>query len=86
MSSEMTPDEEYDFYADPANQVPTGKPRRRTRKLTTPIPVRFPEEAGRGEEARRGRRPIGLLLDPTRGRARAQPDGVASPTAATTVR
>ena len=44
MSSEMTPDEEYDFYADPANQVPAGKPRRRTRKLTTPIPVRFPEE------------------------------------------
>ncbi|HTW14581.1 MAG TPA: YlcI/YnfO family protein [Nocardioides sp.] len=44
MSSEMTPDEEYEFYSDPANQLPTGKPRRRTARLTTPIPVRFPEE------------------------------------------
>lgn len=44
MSSEMTPDEEYAFYADPANQVPAGKPRRRTARLTTPIPVRFPED------------------------------------------
>jgi predicted HicB family RNase H-like nuclease len=44
MSSEMTPDEEYEFYADPANQEPTGKPRRRTAKLTTPIPVRFPAD------------------------------------------
>lgn len=42
MTSEMTPDEEYEFYADPENQKPTGKPRRRTAKLTTPIPVRFP--------------------------------------------
>ena len=44
MSSEMSPDKEYEFYADPANQVPAGKPRRRTAKLTMPIPVRFPEE------------------------------------------
>jgi hypothetical protein len=44
MKSEMTPDEEYEFYADPANHVPVGKPRRRTAKLTTPIPVRFPED------------------------------------------
>lgn len=43
MSTEMTPDEEYEFYADPANREPVGKPRRRTAKLTTPIPVRFPE-------------------------------------------
>lgn len=41
MSSEMTPDEEHDFYADPANQVPTGKPRRRAARLTSPVPVRF---------------------------------------------
>lgn len=40
----MTPDEEYEFYADPANLMPVGKPRRRKAKLTTPIPVRFPEE------------------------------------------
>lgn len=43
MSTEMTPDEECEFYADPANREPVGKPRRRTAKLTTPIPVRFPE-------------------------------------------
>lgn len=44
MTSEMTPEEEYAFYADPANQKPTGNPRRRTAKLTTPIPVRFPAD------------------------------------------
>jgi hypothetical protein len=44
MSSEMTPDEEYEFYADPANQEPVGKPRRRTARLTAPIPVRFPAD------------------------------------------
>lgn len=44
MNSEMTPEEEYEFYAEPANQEPTGKPRRRTAKLTTPIPVRFPAD------------------------------------------
>lgn len=43
MTSDMTPEEEYEFYADPENQKPTGEPRRRTAKLTTPIPVRFPE-------------------------------------------
>jgi hypothetical protein len=40
----MSPDEEYEFYADPANQEPTGKPGRRTAKLTTPIPVPFPAD------------------------------------------
>lgn len=40
----MTPEEEHEFYADPANQKPTGEPRRRTAKLTTPIPVRFPAD------------------------------------------
>lgn len=44
MTSEMTPEEEYAFYADPANQKPIGNPRRRTAKLTTPIPVRFPAD------------------------------------------
>jgi hypothetical protein len=39
----MTPDEEYEFYARPENQVPQGPPRRRKAKLTAPIPVRFPE-------------------------------------------
>ena len=40
----MTPDEEYDFYARPENQEPQGPPRRRTRRLRAPIPVRFSEE------------------------------------------
>lgn len=40
----MTPDEEYAFYAQPANQEPQGQPRRRTKRLTAPIPVRFPPE------------------------------------------
>ena len=40
----MTPDEEYNFYAQPENQEPQGRPRRRTARLTAPIPVRFPPE------------------------------------------
>ena len=44
MTSEMTPDEEYEFYADPANQEPQGPPRRRRSRLTAPVPVRFPPE------------------------------------------
>ncbi len=40
----MTPDEEYDFYAQPENQAPQGSPRRRKARLTAPIPVRFPPE------------------------------------------
>lgn len=40
----MTPEQEYDFYAQPENQVPQGPPRRRSKRLTAPIPVRFPPE------------------------------------------
>jgi predicted HicB family RNase H-like nuclease len=40
----MSPDEEYDFYAQPENQQPQGLPRRRSGRLTAPIPVRFPPE------------------------------------------
>jgi hypothetical protein len=41
----MTPDEEYDFYAQPENQEPQGPSRRRRgARLTAPIPVRFPPE------------------------------------------
>jgi hypothetical protein len=48
----MTPDEEYEFYSRPENQVPQGPGRRRgPSRLGTPVPVRFPPELL--EEARR---------------------------------
>ncbi len=40
----MSPDEEYEFYDRPENQERQGAPRRRSRRLSTPIPVRFPPE------------------------------------------
>ena len=40
----MTPDEEYDYYARPENQQAQGTPRRRSTRLTAPIPVRLPPE------------------------------------------
>lgn len=43
MNTEMTPDEEYEFYAKPENRELHGTPRRRKAKLTAPIPVRFSE-------------------------------------------
>lgn len=43
MTTEMTPDEEYEFYAKPENRELRGTPRRRRARLTTPVPVRFPE-------------------------------------------
>ena len=49
----MTPDEEYDFYAQPENQEPQGPPRRRRAPLSDAIPVRFPPEMV--EEIRRSR-------------------------------
>lgn len=62
-----TPDEEYDFYAQPANQEPQGEPRRRSRRLTAPIPVRFPPELlAEVKRRRRRRRPLGLGVDPAR--------------------
>jgi hypothetical protein len=39
----MTPDEEFEYYARPENQLPQGPPRRRGR-LGDAIPVRFPPE------------------------------------------
>ncbi len=41
---ELTPEEEYEFYAKPENREPQGPARRRNRRLTEPIPVRFPAE------------------------------------------
>jgi len=40
----MTPDEEYDFYAQPENQEPQGAPQRRRNPLSEPVPVRFPPD------------------------------------------
>jgi predicted HicB family RNase H-like nuclease len=40
----MTPDEEYECYARPENQLPDGPPRRRRSRLSEAIPVRFPPE------------------------------------------
>ncbi|HEX6194973.1 MAG TPA: YlcI/YnfO family protein [Jiangellaceae bacterium] len=44
MSTQMTPDEEFEFYARPENQEPQGPPRRRRSRLSAPVPVRFPPE------------------------------------------
>ncbi len=41
MTDQMTPDEEFEFYARPENQQPQGSGRRR---LTATVPVRFPAE------------------------------------------
>lgn len=43
MTTEMTPEEEHEFYEKPENRDLLGSPRRRTAKLTAPIPVRFSE-------------------------------------------
>jgi predicted HicB family RNase H-like nuclease len=48
----ITPDQEFDFYAQPENQEPQGPARRRhASRLGTPVPVRFPPELL--EQARR---------------------------------
>ena len=43
-TQKMNPDEDYEFYARPENQVPQGPPRRRSR-MTEPFPVRLPRAA-----------------------------------------
>lgn len=41
----MTPEQGYDFYAQPENQQPQGPPhRRRSSRLSVMVPVRFPPE------------------------------------------
>ncbi len=40
-TQKMNPDEDYEFYARPENQVPQGQSRRRSR-MTEPFPVRLP--------------------------------------------
>ncbi|MGI8646975.1 MAG: CopG family transcriptional regulator [Acidimicrobiales bacterium] len=45
MNAPMTPEQEYQFYAQPENQAPQGVPRRRRdARLSTIVPVRFPPE------------------------------------------
>ncbi|QWT25370.1 ribbon-helix-helix domain-containing protein [Subtercola sp. PAMC28395] len=44
MNTKMTPDEEFEFYAKPENQVPTGPAVRRRKRLSEPVPVRFPDD------------------------------------------
>lgn len=45
MTTRMTPEEEYAFYAKPENQEPQGPAhRRRAARLSPPVPVRFPPE------------------------------------------
>ena len=45
MTTPMTPDEEYAFYARPENQEPQGPARLRDgTRLSAPVPVRFPPE------------------------------------------
>ena len=41
---DMTPEEEYEFYSRPENQVPQGPARRRKQRITDPVPVRFTPE------------------------------------------
>ena len=42
----MTPDQEFDFYAQPENQEPQGPARLvHASRLGTPVPVRFPPVA-----------------------------------------
>lgn len=49
--SNMTPDEEFEFYGKPENQTPQGPGRRRRGRLTEMVPVRFEPE--KLEEVRR---------------------------------
>jgi len=44
MTADMTPDQEYEFYAHPENQEPQGPPVRRRGRMSAPIPVRLPPE------------------------------------------
>jgi hypothetical protein len=43
-NADMTPDQEYEFYARPENQEPQGKPVRRRGRMSDPVPVRLPPE------------------------------------------
>jgi predicted HicB family RNase H-like nuclease len=40
----LTPEQEYEYYAQPDNQQPQGPPQRRQPRLSAIVPVRFPPE------------------------------------------
>jgi predicted HicB family RNase H-like nuclease len=42
--TEMPPDQEYAFYADPENQVPQGAAMRRRQRNSAALPIRLPTE------------------------------------------
>ena len=50
----MTPEEEYEFYSRPENQVPEGLARCRKERMTNPVPVRFPPQMLECVKAARG--------------------------------
>lgn len=43
-NTDMTPDQEYEFYARPENQEPQGAPIRRRGRMSAPVPVRLPPD------------------------------------------
>jgi predicted HicB family RNase H-like nuclease len=43
ITRKMRAEEEHAYYEEPESQVPTGPPVRRRRRLSEPVPVRFPE-------------------------------------------
>ena len=42
--SNMTPEQEYEFYSRPENQEPVGPPVKRKARYGAPVPVRFPAD------------------------------------------
>ncbi len=43
-NTDMTSDQEYEFYARPESQEPQGPPVRRRGRMSDPVPVRLPPE------------------------------------------
>jgi predicted HicB family RNase H-like nuclease len=43
-NTDMTPDQEYEFYSRAENQQPQGRPVRRRVRMSNPVPVRLPPE------------------------------------------
>ena len=43
-NTDMTPEQEFEFYCRPENQQPQGRPVRRRGRMSDPVPVRLPPE------------------------------------------